>query len=178
MSEPIKLKNAGDKHTMDVASCAKLAFGDYPEYEFVGRDGSKVRVPEVSAKRQLERLELTADSIVGRRVTIKRDPNSKNAAKPFWGLYLEDGAKSNGSGAANAATPGSPTSGAVSQPPHSSPAPTQASDEKEKLNKVYGRCLDHVLAVEVPKLKAAGVTVTHEGVSAMTSTLFIAARDR
>ena len=44
MPEPIKLKNPGDAHTMDVASCAKVPVGKYPEWELTGRDGSKARM--------------------------------------------------------------------------------------------------------------------------------------
>lgn len=42
----------------------------------------------------------------------------------------------------------------------------------------YDKCLDFVLTVEVPKLKQAGVPVTDQGVSAMTATVMIAAKER
>src|SRR3990167_2019 len=98
MSEPIKLKAEGDRHTMDVASCKKLDFGDYPEYEFTGKDGSVVRVPESSTHRQLDRLTLTSQTVVGQRITFKRDKNAKIPSKPFWGIYLEEGGAGNGTG--------------------------------------------------------------------------------
>lgn len=171
MSEPIKLKNVGEKHTMEVASCAKLTFGRYPEYEFTGGDGSVVRVPEAATLKQLGRLDLTPASVVGHRITIKRDKNTQDPSKPFWGLYLEEG---NGSGPVSAGKAGAPTSGgSVATPlPHQPPAPSPS-----KPSELYEKVTDYVLATIVPKMKAAGVPVTHEGTSAQIATLFIAANN-
>lgn len=175
MSDPIKLTKEGDRHTMTVASCTKLGFGDYPEYEFVGRDGSKVRVPESSTLRQLGRLDLTAESVAGRRVTIKRDKNAKQPNKPFWGIYLEDGeAEPSGGtgGAAVAARESAPTTGT-----HTTTAPTTQPDP-EKGAALYAKITDYVLAHIVPRYQKAGIQVTHEGTAATVATLYIAANGR
>ena len=169
MSEPLKLKNPGESVTIVVKSCTKVPVGKYPEWEFVGHDGITVRMPEAAFQRQLKRLDLDAELIVGMTVTIGRSENKSDPSKPYWDLDVS-GAKAK-AGPVSAGAGG--TSHTVATPTsQAAPAP-----EKEKLNKVYGRCLDHVLTVEVPKLKAAGVPVTHEGVSAMTACLFIASTD-
>jgi hypothetical protein len=179
MSEPIKLKAAGDKHAMQVATAAKLTFGQYPEIEFVGRDGSVVRVPEVSAMRQLGNLSLTLDGIVGKRITIKRDPNAKQPAKPYWGIYLEDG-NGNGSGGASAPAAGASTSDRVSQPTSPQP-PTQAAPTtgaKEKDSALYLRMAKFALT-DVRKLyEGEAMDFPPEVAASITATLFINAKGR
>lgn len=174
MSDPIILKNAGDKHTMDVASCGELPFGRYKEYEFVGRDGSKVRVPKVSAERQLGRLSLTAESVVGRRVTIKRDPNAADPTKNFWGLYLEEsGANGNGtSGASNGATAAGGQQAAREVTPAATTQP--APPPREKRSAIYLAQTQWVLDKIVPLYEAKKISVNANDVHAMVAVLFIA----
>lgn len=170
MSEPLKLKNPGESVTIVVKSCTKLTFGQYPEFEFVGRDGSKVRVPEVSALRQLGNLELTPESIVGRRVTIKRDANAKQPAKPYWGIYLEgSGAKVTG-GAANGAAVG------TTQPP-AAPAPA-APAKPEKDSALYLRMTEFVLTDVRNLYETHGYEMPADVAAAITATLYINAKGR
>lgn len=90
----VKLTTAGESVTMKVASCEKNTVGNYPGFLFTGKDTRgniiTVEIPESSTKRQLDRLELTPASVVGRVVTISRDPNANSPAKPYWGLTLAD----------------------------------------------------------------------------------------
>lgn len=171
MSEPILLKNAGDKHVMDVASCGLLPFGKYKEYEFVGRDGSRVRVPQQSAERQLVRLGLTPEAIVGRRVTLKRDP-STDPAKPFWGIYLEDGEYAQ-SGYGN----GGPSNGgtAATTQPAATPKPEPVKP-KVSGHELYEKITDYVLATIKPKYDKAGIGLSPEATAAICATLYIGAQ--
>lgn len=184
MSEPIKLKAAGDKHTMDVASCAELPFGKYKEYEFVGRDGSVVRVPKAATERQFMRVGLTDKSVVGRRVTLKRD-ESGDPAKPYWGIYLEDGGTG---GPSNDGAAGGPTSGrgAVAagegSGPKSPPATAHAPQNGEKMPgasgyKLYRQITEKVLADIVPLYVGSGIQPDATAVHSIVATLFIAANN-
>lgn len=173
-AEPIKLKNEGDRHTMTVADCQKLTFGRYPEYEFTGTDGSVVRVPESATLKQLGRLDRTAQTIVGCRITIKRDKNSSDASKPYWGLYLEEGSGANGTGgAASAATV------AVGNAPErmrtATTTPTPASPEKPKGYALYKQITAQVLKDMPAQYAAAGIPLTSDATAAIIATVFIAA---
>lgn len=177
MSEPIKLKLAGEKHTLDVARCRLLPFGNDPEIEYEGRDGSKVWVPQASSDRQLARLNLTMESVVGRRVTIKRDANSVKGRPPFWGIYLED---ANGTGGAQSAprqagatSAAKETSQTVTAP--SAPAP---SGHEEKASTLYARVTAYVLGTIAPMYAKAGIPMSDQGVARCVNTLFINANGR
>lgn len=188
--EPIKLKNAGDKHTMDVQFCRKLPFGDFPEFEFQGRDGSVVRVPESSTLRQFERLAVNEESIVGRRVTIKRDKNAKQPSKPYWGIYLEDGAESSGGtgGAASAAKPGTGTLPTHTTTGTTQPRPATQKDverifdaepvgeaKKPTGYALYRQITEKVLADIIPIYEKNGIQFDGADVAAICATLFIQA---
>lgn len=165
--ELVQLTQAGDAVTFRVTSCAPMAIGQYPEIEYIGvtAEGTMVavRVPESSSKRQLERIEHTQQSIVGQTVTIKRDPNAKQPSKPYWGIWLESTPIDRPVPVANAA-PGSSNGNGH--------APAVV-DEKEKASHLYARITDYVIATIVPKYKAAGIPVTHEGTAAIVATIFI-----
>ena len=91
MTQYIKLKNAGESITLKVHSCAKATTGNFPGLLFSGMTATgevTLEVPVSSAERQLKRLELTADQIIGETITISRDPNAQNPAKPFWGISI------------------------------------------------------------------------------------------
>jgi hypothetical protein len=163
MSDPIKLKAAGEKHTLDVTACRQLPFGERPEIEFVGRDGSKVWVPKSSSDRQLARLELTMDSVVGHRLTIKRDPNGNKV--PFWGFYLEENGNGTGGGA-------HPRPAATTQPA-APPAPAAAVEQTDKGSALYVKITAWVLKEIVPLYQKAGVPVTQEATAACVHTLYI-----
>lgn len=182
MSEPIKLKLAGEKHTLTVKRVRLLPFGNDPEIEYEGTDGSKVWVPQKSSDRQLARLNLTEETVVGRRITIKRDANSTKGRPPFWGIYLEDGesgAKNgNGSGPASAGKAGASTSGgavASSLPPQP-PAPSPAKDQGASGYKLYRQITEKVLADIVPLYAEHGVTPDASAVHSIVATLYISAQ--
>jgi hypothetical protein len=165
MSDPIivPLKTAGDSLTMAVTHCAPSTVGNYPEIEFVGTDGPRevmVRMPKTSAERQFTRLSLTQQSVVGKIITISRDPNKMDASKPFWGISLNgDAPKSNGTPA----------------PVAQQEAP--ADDRTAKLKAVFALqevCFTHALKLAKAAEKEE-IVPTFEGVSALTAQAMIEA---
>lgn len=87
----IKLKSAGESCTLTVTACAPATAGQYPGILFEGdADGARVGVemPPSSAQRQLDRLNLDSESVVGKTITISRDENPSNPARPYWGITL------------------------------------------------------------------------------------------
>jgi hypothetical protein len=170
----VKLKNVGDAATFTVLRCAP-GTGNYPDVEFEDAEGRVYAVPKASADKQLDRLNVANyPDIQGRAITISRGENKKAPDKPFWNI--EWAAHGNGSGGASApAAGGAPKSGggvATALPPQP-PAPSP-----EKITGKYEKAVEFVLSHLVPKLKAAGVTPTHEGVSAMAATVFLNAQGK
>ena len=138
-----------------------------PQTKFEGDGGDCLFLSRPTAQRQMDRI---GDIQPG---DVLRFEKVQKGTKTFVNIDRVEG---NGSGPASAGKAGASTSGgavASSLPPQ---PPTQPA-AKEKLTAVYEQSLDFVLSRVVPKLVKAGVPVSHEGVSAMTSTVFIAANN-
>jgi hypothetical protein len=180
-TEPIKLKAVGEKHTLDVVRCRKLPFGKRPELEFEGKDGSLVWMPEPSALRQLGRCELTVESVVGKRITIKRE-KSDDPAKPYWGIYLEDGAEPSKGGASNGAAATTQPAATTQARPVTRQQVEQAFDaepvEKEKASAIYKRMTEWVLSDIVPLYANKGIPLDMQAIASITATLFINTQGR
>jgi hypothetical protein len=187
----LKLKNPGDRATLTVASCALLPFGDYPEVEFIGVDSEggtvAVRVPQSSADRQLARIERTYESVVGDVITIKRDPNSKQPSKPYWGLYLESSGAKNGRASSEARSAVGATPEPKRVPPATVQAPVSRADVERVLDaapveqqgasgaELYLKITKWVLK-EIPQYyEVAGLTPDADTIAAISATLFIQA---
>ena len=85
----VKLPHVGDSVTMLCEAAFKVTQGQWPEYEFQGRDGKgavAVRVPEKSAERQLTRLGLALGECPGLTLTISRGANKEVPSKPYWNI--------------------------------------------------------------------------------------------
>ena len=170
MTDPIKLTTAGQSVTFACTACFQVPVGKFPEIEFQGMDGTTplvIRVPKVSADRQLGRIPLTYEQAVGCRLTISRDPNPATPSKPYWGITLV----SQGTGTAGASLPQGAGAGA-----HASPPTPVAPAPAEKRDVIYARITDWVLANIVPKYDAAGITCDSATVAAITATLYIDTR--
>jgi hypothetical protein len=91
----LKLKQAGEFAIIAIDRAEPLKFGEYPEVEFSGYsdEGQLValRVPQKSADRQLERLSLSYADCEGKTLKFSRDPNNKDASKPYWGINVVQG---------------------------------------------------------------------------------------
>lgn len=82
----LKLKEAGESHTMTVTGCEQVK-GQYGEQvKFDGDDGNTIFLPLESATRQLDRIGLDAETAVGERLTFSRDANPKKGSSPYWGI--------------------------------------------------------------------------------------------
>lgn len=143
-----------------------------PQTLFEGTDGTGLYLSRDTAQRQLDRLGIT--EAAGLTLCFEK---VQKGTKTYVNIEQVNG---NGAGGpANAGTVGgaSRPSTAVTQPtPTTTPAP--APQNGEKITGKYEQAVDFVLSRLVPKLKAAGVTVTHEGVSAMAATVFLNAQGK
>lgn len=156
----VKLKNAGDSITIKVASCGKVPVGKYPEVSFIGTDGRAtvdVRMPLQSVERQFARLNLDYVKCIGETLTISRDPNASDPAKPYWGITVAD-ASPNGS------------------PPKAAAPQTAAEPEPKKSGAaLYREITEYTLEKVVPLYVAKGIPLTMEGTAAIVATMYIAA---
>lgn len=174
----VKLKNVGDSATFIVVRCAP-GTGKYPDVEFEDDKGNVYPVPKSAADRQLERLGLTDDGIVGRIITISRSENRQDASKPYWNIEANGAAKAKGTGGVPngaASGGGQPANTRQSTSESHTPGTAQAS-ASEKPSALYEKVTDFVLDKIVPRYEAAGIPVTDRGVAAMVATVYIAARD-
>lgn len=166
----------------------EIVEGNYgPQIKFSGAtpdDGSAVLFLNVEpATRQLERIGLTVDSVVGQKLEIERV--EKNGTK-YTNIY-----KAN-SGNAHMAAPvqAKPAAPSNAKQPLSSGGPLPWEQEEtgappadafphEKLDhlfRVYSIIEDHVLATSVQKFTKAQVGSSPESVAAQIATLLIAAQ--
>jgi hypothetical protein len=174
MSDPIviPLKVAGDSLTMAVTHCAPSTRGKYPGVEFIGTDGPRevmVEMPKVSADRQLGRLSLSMQTVVGKIITISRGANADDATKPYWNVaVVGNGAPPKTNGAASVQQP---------EPPPPDDEPEEATSRSAKLRAVFALqevCFTHALKLAEIALQA-GVPANLEGVSALTAQALIEA---
>lgn len=165
-----------------------------PSHKFVGRTetdtDAAVFMSPASADRQLARNGLTLDTVVGKAIVFARpgeyvdiEPYSAESAQPALSPALAAPA-AKPAPASNAKQPfsvGPHVPGLDPEPPASAPAAapaTLASPAEVKLQgmfALYDRCLEHAVTATKAKLGNSGVPATHEGISAMCSTLFIQA---
>lgn len=192
--ETVKLTTVGATLTMHVQSCKDSTTGQYPDVEYIGTDVEgrlvRVNVPKVSSERQLGRIGLTNETAVGKTLTFSRDPNAKIPSKPFWGISVDNVA------AISAARPNGNASkakqginlghipGLDDEPPppdDAAPAGQPAHDAaKERLRSIFKLqeiCFTHALKMAAIA-EEKGVTVTLEGLSALTAQSMIEANRR
>jgi len=178
-AQDLKLKKVGDAATLRIMSCELMKIGTYPEIQFAGVDATgvvwSVKVPQRSADRQLERLNLTYKTAVGQTLTISRSPNAQVPSKPFWDVVVADMPVT--AQPFVSPSPAAPTS--VDEPPltrrEQAAPPNIKREPGEKTSTLYARITDHVLTDIVPKYKAQGIPVTMEGTAAIVATVFIQA---
>ncbi len=120
----LKLKEAGESHTMTIKACEE-AKGQYGEQvKFDGTDGNTLFLPKDSADRQLGRIPLTYEEAVGLTLTFSRDPNPKKGSSPYWGIKLADAGSKAPAPSGKRLTPEQ----AATAKPHNGPLPTKEHD--------------------------------------------------
>jgi hypothetical protein len=167
MTNIIALKQAGQSVTIGVTASGPSQVGNYPELEITGLDGEQevtVRMPRQSADRQLNRLGVTDAQLVGKIVTISRDPNKMDASKPYWGLTI----------AGEFTPPKSNGHAPVQQAPAETPS---APDKLKDVMRLQELAFTHALRLAAVAEKA-GIAPTFEGVSALTAQVLIEASRR
>jgi len=131
--------------------------GNYgPQYRFTGEDGTAVFVSESSGQKQLARLGLTVDSVVGK--TIYLEQIQKNGTR-YTNIALAG---------AGTATP-RPTAAA---PAAAAPAPRQSVEE---LGAIYQQCVDQAMITIGNRLMDSGTPFDGAVIQAAAATLFIKA---
>lgn len=120
-----------------------------PQVKLTGDDGTDVYINELSAQKQLARLNLTTESVVGK--TIHMEQVKKNGST-FTNIAL-----------AGAGTPAPRAAVAA-------PAPKQTVAE---LAGVYSECVGYALATLGAKCEDAGIPVDASAIQAAAATLFI-----
>lgn len=176
----------GDHFLVHITSVVRDVPSSYgPEVKFVGQTATDPDVaiflkPE-TAERQLGRIGLTLDSVVGQTVEFAKpdkyiDINRVGAhvAAPSAPLNAPNPPASNGK---QAFTSGPHVPGLDPEP---APVGRLAADRDEQLKKLfalYDKCFDHA-ALTSKRLKAVDIQTTHEGIAAQTATLYIACKER
>jgi hypothetical protein len=107
----LKLRQAGESVRLDPVTAVTFNAGaQYPDYTFRGvvvesGETVDVYVPQVAAERQCHRFGLTPTECVGHVLTIARETNANDAARPYWGIYDEAGAAPSAVAPASRAAP-------------------------------------------------------------------------
>lgn len=145
------------------------------QHKFVGTTPTDpdacIFLAPATADRQLTRLGLTLDTVVGRTVEFTRPGDYIDMALP--------------GGSAPVAAPAAPTNGkqavTLGAPIAGLDTPEDVAaakvDQWKRLCGLHKRCLAFVLETEVPMLDGPKVGASPESVSALTAQLFIAAKE-
>jgi hypothetical protein len=173
----IKLKNAGEEITLEIAAVEIVPSQDPKmgaQVKFDTPSGDTLYVGESAVERQLDRCGVaTIEELAGQTIHFSRAANKNPAFPPYWNLdRAREGDKvakpTNGNGAAKATAPKAP---AV---PYSSPGLLPGENPKfDDLINSYGECLVAANSEIAPVLKKAGYEVTAETLTSVAATLFI-----
>lgn len=140
--------------TMTIAS-ADMTEGKFgPQFRLTGEDGTAVFVSESSGKRQLDRLSLTPESVVGKTLYIEQV--EKNGTK-YTNMSL--------------AGAGSVTRSA----PAAAPAAAAPRQTVEELGAIYQQCVDQAMITIGNRLMDSGTPFDGAVIQAAAATLFIKA---
>lgn len=123
------------------------------QIRFSGDDGTDVYVNELPAQKQLARLNLTVESVVGKTIHLEQ-------------------VKKNGTTFTNMSLASAPSAGGESRVAVAAPAPKMGLDE---LAALYGQCVDHALGQLLRRCEEAGISVDAATIQAAAATLFIKA---
>lgn len=180
----------GDHFLVHITSVVRDVPSSYgPEVKFVGQTATDPDVaiflkPE-TAERQLGRIGLTLDSVVGQTVEFAKPDKyidiNRCDQQPTTRLTPPPTVVAPPAAVA-AATKMGFTSGphVPGLDPAPAPAPVATPSTADRLTALfalYDKCFDHA-ALTSKRLAAVGITTTHEGIAAQTATLYIAAKER
>ena len=151
-----KLANGPITLTITKIESSEGNFG--PQMRFDGTNGDCVFISELSATKQLARLNLTIDSAIGQTLHFEQ---IKKDGKTFTNIHLA------GDGAVpTAAAP------AATAPARAAAAPALSFEE---IVAVYGKCVDASFMIFGAKCEEVGITPDAAALQAAAATLFIKA---
>ena len=129
-----------------------------PQVRFDGASGDCVYISEMSAARQLARLNLTMETVVGQTVHFEQ---IKKDGKTFVNMHLASG------GETPAAAPSSAGVARAIAATHAMPF--------EEIVALYARCVDAAFSTFGLKCEEAGVAVDSAALQSAAATIFIKA---
>lgn len=154
-----KLAEGPFEMVVEAVESAEGNFG--PQYEFVSADGVSVYVSELATLQQLARLNLTTDTVIGKRIHMEQ---VKKSGKTFTNISLVG---AGGSAPSTAPALGMP---APTQRAAVAPAPRMTVDE---VAAVYLECVNAAFMTFGNRCEEAGVPLTADALQAATATIFI-----
>lgn len=172
MAEKLSLENAGDNATFTITTCRTVntKYGDRIVFAGTDDNGSEVEtplIPDKTALRQLERIGLTTETVVGERLTFSRAHNP--SGKPYWNL--------------DPVSPTAPASKRLSPPPAqgapaSSHAVKPALINPDQMQAAYLTLWDRMAQGLSVSAATHKIPITADAVQAATATLWIALNNR
>lgn len=141
--------------TLTIVGAEQVQGNFGPQVRFNGEDGTDVYVNEVPAQKQLARLNLTLDSVLGST------------------LYFEQ-VKKNGTTFTNISMAGAGAS--IAPRPAAAPAAVAAPKQTiAELAVIYSECVTHAMVSLGAKCEEAGIPVDASAIQSAAATLFIKA---
>lgn len=190
----LKLTEAGDEMTLEIAS-AEIVPGNFGQQaKFVDKHGDTLFVPLSSVERQLDRCGVgTVEELTGRAIHFSRAASNKPGGKPFWNMdKARDGDvvhKGNGKVPETATSRLAAQSNYKDGPlPNEDPreymqetgAPPAGYEQSESgfsaLVERYGECFSEALAF-AQRVHKLGIPTDASAVSSIAATLMIARKD-
>lgn len=142
--------------TLTVVSVAKVEGNFGPQVRLSGDTGIDVYLNETSAERQLGRLSLDLDSVIGKTIYLEQ---VKKNGTTFTNISLSSGGASIGAPAASS---------------YAAAAPAQKMD-LDAIAELYGRCVSHAMAQFGARMEEMGVPMDASALQAAAATIFIKA---
>lgn len=173
MAQKLALENAGDEAVMTVSACntVQTKFGD--KFVFVGTDaeGTEVEtplIPDKSALKQLERMGLTTETVVGEAIRFSRVANP--SGKPYWNL--------DPAGNAVAAAQPSKRLAPPAQAASAEPSGSNLQQRREALVSNFLILWETVATHLASTCKARGIALDASAVQAAAATVWITWKDK
>lgn len=141
--------------TITVAQVETVQGNFGPQVKFTAEDGTSVYVNELPASKQLARLNLTMDDVVGKAIHLEQ-------------------VKKNGTTFTNIALAGA----GMTDSPRAAAAPTSPAAPKQtiaELAGIYSECVSYAMATLGVKCEEAGIPVDAAAIQSAAATLFIKA---
>lgn len=177
MAEKLKLEEVGDTATFTVTACNKVTTKYGGRFVFLGTeaDGTEVEtplIPDTAALKQLDRIDLNDQTVIGETLTFSRAHNP--TGKPYWNIN-----PASGTPAPSKRLP--PPEAAKGAP---APAPTPAADpnvailRRDAVLSHYLVLWDTIALHLAQTSKKYGYALDAAAIQAASATVWISWKDR